>query len=45
MGILKETLGEEQYVRYIEDIIIHSEIPEYEEIFELQELRLYLENL
>lgn len=45
VGILKDTLGELLYDHYIEDFIIHSQIPEDEEIFELQELRLYLEKL
>ena len=43
--MLIDTLGEESYDRYIEDIIIHSEIPEDEDLFELQELKLYLEDL
>ncbi len=44
-GILKETLGEERYEHYIEDFIIQSEIPENEELFELKDLKLYLEDL
>ncbi|HLW31225.1 MAG TPA: hypothetical protein VKX40_03110 [Aequorivita sp.] len=43
--ILKDTLGEKNYERYIADIIIHSDIPEDEALFELSELKQYLENL
>ena len=43
--VLKQNLGENIYNHHIEDIIIHSEIPEDEEIFELNDLPLYLEGL
>ncbi len=43
--VLIDTLGELIYDRYIEDFIIHSEIPEDEEIFELYDLKMYLEGL
>ena len=45
IGILKDTLGELLYDRYIEDFIIHSQIPEDEEVFELCELKPYLKGL
>ena len=41
--ILTDTLGEEQYEQYIEAFIIHSELPEDEELLELKELKIYLE--
>ena len=43
VGILKDFLGEVLYNRHIEDIIIHNQIPDDEEILELKELKLYLE--
>lgn len=45
IAILKDTLGDEKYNHHIEDIIIHNEIPDDEEILELKELKLYLEDL
>ncbi len=41
--ILTDTLGEEQYEQYIEAFIIHSELPEDEELLELKNLKIYLE--
>lgn len=43
--VLIDTLGESTYNRYIEDFIVHLKIPEDEEIFELYELKMYLEGL
>jgi len=43
--VLTDTLGELTYEHYIEDFIIHSETPEDEEIFELFDLKMYLEGL
>ncbi|QAA80806.1 hypothetical protein EI546_03265 [Aequorivita sp. H23M31] len=43
--ILKDTLREKHYERYIADIIIHSDIPKDEALFELSELKQYLEDL
>ncbi len=43
--ILKDTLGENIYNRHIKDINLHSEIPQDEKLFELRELKLFLENL
>lgn len=43
--VLKQNLGEGHNERYIEEIIIHSENPKDEKLFELQELKLFLENL
>lgn len=42
--ILTDTLGEERFEKYIEDFIIHSATPDDEEVFELHELRQYLED-
>lgn len=38
-----DTLGELLDDSYVEDFIIHSEIPEDEELFELYDLKVYLE--
>lgn len=43
--ILNDTLGEERYDRHIEDFIIHPQIPENEDLFNLQDLKQYLEDL
>ena len=43
--VLIDTLGESMYNRFIEDFIVHLKIPEDEEIFELYELKMYLEGL
>lgn len=41
--ILKDSLGDENYEHHIEDIIIHDQLPDDEEILPLKELKLYLE--
>ena len=43
--ILTDTLGESLYHRHIKGFTIHPQIPEDEELFELYELKLYLEEL
>lgn len=43
--ILNDTLGEERFKHYIEDFIIKSQIPQDEELFELKDLKLFLEGL
>lgn len=43
--ILMDTLGEESYDRHIEDFIVHSQIPDDEDLFELSNLKMYLEGL
>jgi len=41
--IITDILGEEKYEQFIEAFIIHSELPEDEELLELKELKIYLE--
>ncbi len=41
--ILKETLGDYIYNHYIENIIIHNQLPNDKEVLELKELKIYLE--
>lgn len=43
--VIKENLGKNIYNLHIEEIHIHSEIPQDEKLFELRELKLFLENL
>ena len=43
--ILTDTLGESLYHRHIKGFNIHTQIPEDEDLFELYELKLYLEEL
>ena len=43
--VLIDTLGEQLYDRYIKDFIIYTQIPEDEDLFELYELKMYLEGL
>lgn len=42
--ILTDTLGEERFEKHIEDFCIYSKLPEDEELFELNELKQYLED-
>ena len=44
VAILKDILGDKKYNHHIEDIVIHDQIPDDEDILELNELKLYLED-